>query len=93
MRKIFECDFEFNFTRQVLLRSIAFIYFIGFIILYNQATPLFGESGILPAKLFIERVDFWRSPSVFHWYFSDTFLDVSSFSWNTYKLSIDAWSV
>ena len=79
MRKIFECDFEFNFTRQVLLRSIAFIYFVGFIILFNQATPLFGESGILPANLFIERVDFWRSPSVFHWYFSDTFLDVSSF--------------
>ena len=79
MRKLFECDFEFNFTRHVLLRSIAFIYFIGFIILFNQATPLFGESGILPANLFIERVDFWRSPSVFHWYFSDTFLDVSSF--------------
>ena len=79
MKKFFEINLDFEFTRLVLQRSIAFIYLIGFIILFNQAVPLFGGKGILPADLFIEKVSFWRAPSIFHLYFSDTFLDLLSF--------------
>ncbi|XP_070304377.1 lipase maturation factor 1 [Salvelinus sp. IW2-2015] len=37
-------------TRIVLLRSIAFIYFIAFTVAYNQNKQLIGERGLLPCK-------------------------------------------
>lgn len=70
---------EFDLTKIVFQRSLAFLYGIAYLILINQATALFGENGILPANLFIERVDFWRSPSIFYFHFSDnTLLTFSS---------------
>uniref|UniRef100_A0A3P8XM21 Lipase maturation factor n=1 Tax=Esox lucius TaxID=8010 RepID=A0A3P8XM21_ESOLU len=37
-------------TRIVLLRSIAFIYFVAFTVAYNQNKQLIGERGLMPCK-------------------------------------------
>jgi hypothetical protein len=52
-------------TRFWFQRSLALIYFIGFLIVANQFRALCGENGILPARLFLQRVGFWDSPSLF----------------------------
>jgi hypothetical protein len=46
------------------------IYFVAFLSLSNQLTPLFGKDGLLPAKDFLSRVSangasFWQLPSLF----------------------------
>ena len=62
-------------TRIVFLRSFGFIYFIAFFSLSHQLKPLIGENGLLPAKLFLERIGdansqglleaFWARPTLF----------------------------
>ena len=61
-------------TRFFLLRGLGFIYAIGFLVLINQFRPLFGEQGLLPASVFLERLllhfgsvfsGFWNLPSLF----------------------------
>jgi hypothetical protein len=61
-------------TRFWFQRGLGFIYFIGFLILLNQFRALCGARGLLPARLFLKRVDFWDAPSVFWIHSSDTFL-------------------
>jgi hypothetical protein len=40
----------------------------------EQFVPLLGERGLLPVPRFLERVPFWRSPSLFHFGYSDRLL-------------------
>jgi hypothetical protein len=53
------------FTRFWFQRSLGLIYFLGFLIAANQFRALCGENGILPARLFLNRVSFWDAPSLF----------------------------
>ncbi|XP_069760929.1 lipase maturation factor 1 [Narcine bancroftii] len=46
----------FWLTRIVLLRSIAFIYFVAFGIAYHQNRQLLGKSGLLPSQLYLQKV-------------------------------------
>ncbi|XP_072337104.1 lipase maturation factor 1-like isoform X2 [Scyliorhinus torazame] len=46
----------FWLTRIVLLRSIAFIYFVAFSVGYHQNRQLFGEKGLLPGKLYLQKI-------------------------------------
>ncbi|XP_067911959.1 lipase maturation factor 1 isoform X1 [Heterodontus francisci] len=46
----------FWLTRIVLLRSIAFIYFVAFSVAYSQNRQLLGEKGLLPGKLYLQKV-------------------------------------
>jgi hypothetical protein len=62
---------DYGTTRFVFQRALAFMYLIGFLIAFNQARPLIGDHGLLPAKNFIREVEFWDSPSIFHWHVSD----------------------
>lgn len=74
-------------TRFVFLRFLGFIYFIAFLSLIFQVTPLIGHNGILPADIFLNnlgmgfenRMDaFFALPSVFWLYISDNALLVLS---------------
>src|SRR5579885_1225111 len=60
-------------TRFWFQRGLGFIYFIGFLILVNQFRALCGARGLLPARLFLKRVDFWDAPSLFWINSSDGF--------------------
>ena len=65
---------EFWLTRFVFLRALGFIYFIAFLGVFNQFKGLFGQHGLLPAHLFLDRVaasygqgvkSFWSLPTLF----------------------------
>ena len=59
-------------TRFLFQRSLALVYLAAFLIAWNQFRPLCGDHGILPARLFLKRVDFWDAPSLFQWKANDT---------------------
>src|SRR3954467_14544302 len=61
-------------TRFWFQRGLGFIYFIGFLILLNQFRALCGESGLMPARLFVGRVGVSDSPSIFSLNVSDRML-------------------
>ena len=44
------------FTRVVFLRAIAFIYFVAFAVALNQNKELIGDNGLLPVKLYLQRI-------------------------------------
>jgi lipase maturation factor len=44
-------------TRFVVLRLLGLVYLVAFLILANQALPLIGEKGLLPAGLFLRRAE------------------------------------
>ena len=69
-----DADSRYTLTRFVLLRGVAFIYLIAFLILWFQFLALCGSKGLLPAAEFLtwvaERLGsrgagFARLPSVF----------------------------
>ncbi len=70
---------DFVITKMIFQRSLAFIYLIGFLILFNQGKALLGENGILPAKIFLAKIKFAQSPSLFFLNGSDTALMLMSF--------------
>ncbi len=43
-------------TRFVILRWLGLVYFVAFYVAANQLVPLVGEHGLLPATLFLQRV-------------------------------------
>lgn len=55
-------------------RALACIYLIAFLIAANQYIPLLGEHGLLPARLFLDPIEFWDAPSVFFLDASDGFI-------------------
>src|SRR5437763_9212252 len=55
----------------VFERALAAIYLVAFLVAVNQFRPLLGSDGILPIPRFVARVPFRRSPSLFHWRYSD----------------------
>ena len=70
-------------TRFVILRLLGFIYLVAFLAAANQIVPLVGEHGLLPANLFMRRLEihfgsrtaaFMQLPSIFWFHLSDSFL-------------------
>ena len=70
-------------TRFVLLRFLGVVYFTAFLVAANQAVPLIGHEGLLPADAFLEKValyfgsrdaGFRQIPSIFWWNVSDACL-------------------
>jgi hypothetical protein len=47
---------HFRLTRALLVRLLGAIYFVAFLSLHDQLLPLFGEHGLLPARLYLERI-------------------------------------
>jgi hypothetical protein len=58
-------------SRWVFERGLAMTYVIAFAVVLNQFRPLLGEHGLMPAPRFLAAVPFRRSPSLFHWRYSD----------------------
>ncbi|XP_004438276.1 PREDICTED: lipase maturation factor 1 [Ceratotherium simum simum] len=46
----------FWLTRIVLLRALAFIYFVAFLVAFRQNKQLIGDSGLLPCRLYLRSV-------------------------------------
>ncbi|HKU40515.1 MAG TPA: lipase maturation factor family protein [Polyangiales bacterium] len=69
-------------TRFALLRALGFIYFVAFLVLWNQMLPLFGSRGLLPADRFVQRLRdesaFWQLPTLFYWGVSDNTLRIAA---------------
>ncbi|MFG2191995.1 lipase maturation factor family protein [Streptomyces sp. NPDC048639] len=66
-------DSGYWFGRLVFQRALAAIYLVAFFTAANQFRALIGARGILPVPSFVARVPFRRSPSVFHFHYSDRF--------------------
>uniref|UniRef100_A0A8C5PYB5 Lipase maturation factor n=1 Tax=Leptobrachium leishanense TaxID=445787 RepID=A0A8C5PYB5_9ANUR len=47
---------SFWLTRIVLLRAIAFIYFVAFLVAFHQNKQLIGDKGLLPCRLHLENI-------------------------------------
>ena len=69
----FNTYFNFDVTREIFQRGLAFLYLNGFLIAYNQFIALSGSNGLVPAKTFINRSSFERSPSLFFFNYQDWF--------------------
>ena len=56
--KVHDVDLRNTFwlTRIIFLRALAFIYFVAFLISYNQNKELIGDNGLLPAKIYLNRI-------------------------------------
>lgn len=73
-------------TRFCFQRFLGFIYLIAFLVTLNQFRPLIGEHGLVPARLFLQRVKFWDAPGLFWINGSDRFLALAA--WGGVVLSI-----
>jgi hypothetical protein len=52
---------SFWLTRIVIVRALAFVYFVAFAVAFSQNTALLGDKGLLPASVYLERLR--ESPS------------------------------
>ncbi|MFB6212398.1 MAG: lipase maturation factor family protein [Candidatus Magasanikbacteria bacterium] len=62
----------------MIQRSLGLVYLIAFAVALNQFRPLVGENGLLPIRNFLKTSRFRGSPSIFHFYYSDTFFGIIS---------------
>ncbi|XP_006897566.1 PREDICTED: lipase maturation factor 1 [Elephantulus edwardii] len=46
----------FWLTRIVLLRALAFIYFVAFLVAFHQNKQLIGDQGLLPSRLYLKNI-------------------------------------
>ena len=69
---------DYWFARLLFLRALAGVYLVAFLVALNQFRPLLGTDGMLPIPRFVARVPFRRSPSIFHWHYSDRFFALVS---------------
>ena len=59
------------YGRWVFERGLALVYLIAYLVTLNQFRPLLGEHGLMPAPRFLAATSLRRSPSIFHWRYSD----------------------
>ena len=62
---------EYWLARKVLLHGVAAVYLIAFIAGARQFRALIGAHGMLPVPRFLARQSFRRTPSIFHFHYSD----------------------
>jgi hypothetical protein len=62
---------EYWLGRLVLERGAAAIYLIAFVAAARQFRALIGEHGMLAVPRYLAGQSFWRSPSIFHFRYSD----------------------
>ncbi|WP_369138219.1 lipase maturation factor family protein [Modestobacter versicolor] len=60
-------------ARWVFTRGIALVYLVAFVAALRQGPALIGTSGLTPVPRYLQHTSFRRSPSVFHWHWSDRF--------------------
>jgi hypothetical protein len=67
---------DYSISRLLVERGMAGIYLIAFTNVAQQFRPLLGERGLLPVPDLLRFAPFRRSPSLFHWHYSDRALMV-----------------
>ncbi len=70
---------DYWLSRLVFQKGLAALYLVAFLTAALQFRALIGERGMLPVPRFVERVPLRRSPSLFHWHYSDRFF--AGFAW------------
>ncbi|MET8681623.1 lipase maturation factor family protein [Streptomyces sp. NPDC004647] len=78
-------DSDYWLSRLVFQRALAAVYLIAFLAAVNQFRALIGERGMLPVPHFVGQVPFRRSPSIFHFHYSDRFF--AAVAWTGAALS------
>ena len=73
-------------SRILVHRGLAAVYFIAFLAARNQFPALLGERGLLPVRAFLSGVSLREAPSIFHLYYSDRLLEVVA--WTGMVLSL-----
>src|SRR5699024_12856401 len=58
---------DYTIAREVILRGVAELYFIGFLSSFSQFPALLGDNGLSPAPQLLKRVLRQRTPSLFDW--------------------------
>src|SRR5689334_4757619 len=76
---------EYWLSRLILERGIAVIYVFAFVAAARQFRALIGERGLLPVPRYLARESFARSPSIFHFHYSDRFF--ATVAWSGAALS------
>ena len=66
---------DYWLARLLLERGVAAVYLVAFLVARNQFRPLLGSDGMLPIPRYLQRVSFRKSPSLFHWRYSDRFFE------------------
>ncbi len=84
---------DYWLTRLVFERALSAIYFIAFLVALNQFPALLGENGLSPAPRFLELVNFWQAPGLFHWRYSDRLLRTVAVAGMALSLAIFAGPV
>ena len=74
--------------RFIFQRLLGFVYLIAFAIVVNQFRGLCGQHGLQPVSLFVKRIEFWDSPSLFWFFSSDDF--IMTIAWLGLLLSVVA---
>ncbi len=77
---------EYWLSRLILERGIAVIYVFAFVAAARQFRALIGEHGLLPVPRYVARQSFARSPSIFHFHYSDRFF--ATVAWSGAALSV-----
>ena len=65
---------DLTIARWLIERGLGAIYAIAFVVAARQFPPLAGERGLTPATRLLAVVPFRRTPSIFHWRYSDRLL-------------------
>lgn len=81
---------DYWLSRFVIQRGVGLTYLLAFAVALNQFRPLAGKNGLLPVTRYLKRVSFKRTPSIFHWHYSDRFFAVTA--WIGILLSLVALS-
>ncbi|MFL5681390.1 MAG: lipase maturation factor family protein [Chloroflexota bacterium] len=65
---------DYTVARFAIERGLAAIYLIAFVVAAHQFPALSGERGLEPATHVLRLTSFIRTPSLFHWRYSDRLL-------------------
>jgi len=76
----------FWFAKFLLLKGIAFVYLVAFLVASFRFRPLVGEDGLLPLNDYVERREFVDRPSVFYFFPTDRAVGVGA--WTGVFLSV-----
>jgi hypothetical protein len=67
-------------SRFVFERALSLIYLVAFVCAANQFVPLLGSRGLLPVARFTELVPFKASPSLFHFWQTDSAFRITAWT-------------
>ena len=65
--------YHYRLVRLLIQRGLGVLYFVAFLIIYFQWAPLLGEQGLLPVPIFVKFARFWDYPSLFIFFYTDSF--------------------